>query len=294
MSEKLRPEDYTIAWICPLEIVHCAAVMMLDDQHDQLNATPPEYDEVFTFGRIAACYIVIVGLPQTGKDNSLTTLVSWIAKSFPNLECGILISSSGGMPTVSGAGVIGLGDLVISNGSDDHPAVEQYHMHNVGEEEWTTVSFVSPPPWVLDAVQELRSDREESQGDPVQESVKTTNTSVEECRRYRYPGAVPLDSEKGNFIPPIVVHNAFMRSGELVVEDEATGDERGNTDTPFCDETLVSFVEFPCLIIQGSSKDNSSHEDGTWEGFAAARAVSYARQLCKRLPDVESERHANH
>jgi hypothetical protein len=36
MPKKLSHEDYTVGWICPLEVEQIAAMEMLDEEHERL------------------------------------------------------------------------------------------------------------------------------------------------------------------------------------------------------------------------------------------------------------------
>jgi hypothetical protein len=43
-KRKLRREEYTVGWICPLEVEQTAALEMLDDEHKRLFQRPTDYN----------------------------------------------------------------------------------------------------------------------------------------------------------------------------------------------------------------------------------------------------------
>lgn len=67
MKERtLGPEDYTIAWICPLEIEQLAAMLMLDEKHECSPQSPKDHN-VYKLGNINRHNVVITGLPTAGN-----------------------------------------------------------------------------------------------------------------------------------------------------------------------------------------------------------------------------------
>jgi hypothetical protein len=51
-SKKLSHEDYTVGWICPLEVEQTAALEMLDKGNDRLPQSPADHN-VYNLGSIA-------------------------------------------------------------------------------------------------------------------------------------------------------------------------------------------------------------------------------------------------
>lgn len=52
-------------------------------------------------------------------------------------------------------------------------------------------------------------------------------------------------------------------------------------------EAAGALADFPCMVIRDISNYCDSHKNEIWDGFAAAAAAAYARQLCFHLP-IES------
>jgi hypothetical protein len=84
---KLAHDDYTVGWICPLEVEQIA------EEHERLSTD----HNVYNLGNIAGHNVVIVGLYQPG-NNSAATVVTQMRMTFPNLKFGLLVGIGGGVP----------------------------------------------------------------------------------------------------------------------------------------------------------------------------------------------------
>ena len=76
MSKKLTHGDYTVGWICPLEVEQIAALVMLDEEHERLPQASSDHN-VYNLGSIAGHNVVIAGLHQPGnrKGTNLQRIV---------------------------------------------------------------------------------------------------------------------------------------------------------------------------------------------------------------------------
>lgn len=116
--KKLSHDDYTVAWICPLEVEQVAALEMLDEEHQRLPQ--PEADHnVYNLGSIFNHNVVIAGLPTTGNC-SAATVVAQMRNTYPQLRFGLLVGIGGGVPTYTDAGPIRLGHVVVSQPVGQH------------------------------------------------------------------------------------------------------------------------------------------------------------------------------
>ena len=111
-KKKLKHEDYTIGWICPLEVEQTAAWEMLDEEHEPLPQHRSD-DNAYTLGSIGGHNVVIAGLPKPG-NNSAATVVAQMRTTFEELRFGLLVGIGGGVPTMTDSGIIRLGDVVVS------------------------------------------------------------------------------------------------------------------------------------------------------------------------------------
>src|SRR5271156_5026814 len=65
IKRKLTHDDYTVGWICPLEVEQIAALEILDEEHERLPQPRADHN-VYSLGSIGDHNIVIAGLHQPG------------------------------------------------------------------------------------------------------------------------------------------------------------------------------------------------------------------------------------
>jgi nucleoside phosphorylase len=130
VEHELRFEDYTIAWIAPLEIEAQAAWYMLDREHRGSFTTHRGDDYVYTPGEINGHNVVIATFPtgHTYGVGSAAALASQVKKSFPNLWFGLLVGVAAGLPDLSRDRLrdIRLGDVLVGVGDGDTAGLVSY------------------------------------------------------------------------------------------------------------------------------------------------------------------------
>src|SRR2546423_6522935 len=111
-QRRLRPEDYTVGWVCALPVELAAAAGMLDEEHQDL---PQDVNDtnLYTLGRIGEHNTVIACLPagQTG-NNSAAAVAVRMKLRFTSIRFGLMVGIGGGVP--SGEADVRLGDVEIS------------------------------------------------------------------------------------------------------------------------------------------------------------------------------------
>ena len=206
---KLAHDDYTVGWICPLEVEQIAALEMLDEEHERLSQPPTDHN-VYTLGNIAGHNVVIAGFYQPG-NNSAATVVTQMRMTFPNLKFGLLycvlgvscllivrameagnihssvrlrachnmlVGIGGGVPVKTDDGIIRLGDIVISKPAGGHSGTIQYDHRKAKVGQFERTGALAPPPAVLlNAAQDLAAKRARSRKDPVDENINRIDTS---------------------------------------------------------------------------------------------------------------------
>jgi hypothetical protein len=71
----------------------------------------------------------------------------------------------------------------------------------------------------------------------------------------------------------------------LVLKDAILRDQLASSGVLCFDmEAAGALTDFPCLVIRGISNYCDTHKNDTWQGFAAAVAAAYARQLFFHMP----------
>jgi nucleoside phosphorylase len=321
-TKKLSHEDYTVGWICPLEVEQIAAMEMLDEEHERLPQQTADHN-VYNLGSIGGHNVIIAGLPQTG-NNSAATVVAQMRMTFPNLRFGLLVGIGGGVSLKTDNGMIRLGDVVVSKPAGEHSGAIQYdHGKAESGQFGRTGALALPPAVLLGAAQDLAAKRARSRTDPIVEHLKRIDTSILGLRKYKYPGPgqdhlyqadythldknLPcdrckcdtskrvnrdVDDNEKDDIPRIVVHRGTIAAGELVMKNGILRDRLAEYYGVLCFETEAAglLADFPCIIIRGISDYSDSHKNNQWHGYAAAVAAAYARQLFFYMPIDEVKR----
>jgi nucleoside phosphorylase len=319
-TNKFTHEDYTVGWICPLEVEQVAALEMLDEEHKRLPQQPADHN-VYNLGGIAGHNVVIAGLHQLG-NNPAATVVTQMRMTFPNLRFGLLVGIGGGVPVKTDNGMIRLGDVVVSKPAGQHSGAVQYDHGKAKAGQFERIGALQPPPAVLlNAAQDLAAKRARSRRDPVKENIKRIDTSIPGLRRYKHPGLgqdhlykpdyihredkVPCDecgcdpsqriqrlTDETDDESFIVVHRGTIASGEMMVKNAILRDQLAKEYGLLCFEMEAAGVlnDFPCIVIRGISDYCDSHKNDRWHRYAAAVAAAYARQLFFHMPIDEVKR----
>ena len=323
-KKKLNHEDYTVGWICPLEVEQIAALEMLDEEHGRLGQQPADHN-VYTLGEIHGHNVVIAGLPTTG-NNPAATVVAQMRTTFPQIRFGLLVGIGGGVPVTTDNGMIRLGDVIVSKPTGAHSGAVQYDHGKAEVGEFKRTGALAPPPAVLlNAAQDLAARRARARKDPIAENVKRIDTSIRGLRRYKYPGrgedilfkpdyihldrklsckqcgcdttqcvAREVDQDDGDEDDEsyIVVHRGTIASGEVVLKNGIKRDKLANEHGVLCFEMEAAGAlnDFPCIVVRGVSDYCDSHKNDKWHGYAAGVAAAYARQLFAHMPVDEVRR----
>jgi len=321
-KRKLSPDEYTVGWICPLEVEQTAALVMLDEEHERLPQPSTDHN-VYTLGGIGGHNVVVAGLPTPG-NNPAAAVVTQMRTTFPNLKFGLLVGIGGGVPVVTDNGMIRLGDVVVSKPAGGHSGAVQYDHGKAEVGQFRRTGALAPPPAVLlNAAQDLAAKRARSCKDPVLENINRVDTDIPGLRKYQHPGAThdhlyPSDyvhgdptlscdrcgcdptlriqrdiDEDANDERYVVVHRGTIASGELVVKNGTLRDELAKQHGVLCFEMEAAgaLADFPCIVIRGISDYCDSHKNDQWHGYAAAAAAAYARQLFFHMPIDEVKRY---
>ncbi|RDW86437.1 uncharacterized protein DSM5745_03079 [Aspergillus mulundensis] len=299
-------EDYTVGWICPLEIEQIPAVRILDEIHPCLGQSSTDYN-TYILGSIAGYDIVIAGLHLQG-NNPAASVVMQMRNTFPNIRSLLLVGIGGGVTVETDGGRIRLGDVVISKPTGENPGVVKYDRGQAEAGRFFRTGALPPPPTVLlNAVGDLAQGRfraNNGDSDPV-------------LRRFQFPGRVSDNLYPSDYIhrqagvscswarcdptkcieydeakdDRVRVHRGVIASGELVVEDAIARNHLAAQCGVLCfeREAAGALADIPCLVIRGISDYCDSHKNDVWHGYAAATAAAYARELFLQMPIYDSK-----
>ncbi|OOG00636.1 hypothetical protein ASPCADRAFT_125648 [Aspergillus carbonarius ITEM 5010] len=303
-AKTLSHDDYKIGWICALPLEMAAAQALLDEIHEDLPVQPNDHN-AYTLGSIGKHNIVIACLPSGVYGiASATTVAMQLLSSFRSIHFGLMVGIGGGVPQ-EGAD-IRLGDVVISMPTTTQRAVIQYDFGKAlsGGEFQRTGMLNQPPEHLLAAISKLQANHLMGRKQfidflaeiehelpksaspftrPLREDIlyvadyhhANRATNCDNCDGAR---TVPRSSRDSR---DPVVYYGVIASANQVVKDSQVRDKLGSEFGAYCVEMeAAGFMNnFPCLIIRGISDYADSHKNNDWQGYAAAAAAAYAKEL---------------
>ncbi|KID76803.1 uncharacterized protein G6M90_00g103830 [Metarhizium brunneum] len=298
--KRLRPENYTVGWLCALPTELDAATKMFDERHCDILRKPDD-PNLYTLGRIHNHNVVIVCLPagQTGAS-SAAAVMGQMRCQFPSIQHTFLVGVGGGVPGDDAA--VRLGDVVISQPHMGHGGVVQYDFGKSTPSGFIRTGFVNAPPTILlNAVSKLRANILEHQVH-ISKNLSTFNHLRDSAGPdilfesiYEHVGAASCDSCDKDLVihrtprssGEIVIHYGTIASGNQLIRDASTRDtlssELGGV---LCFEMeAAGFMSiFPGLIIRGICDYADSHKNKKWQAYAAATAAIMAKEILSILP----------
>jgi nucleoside phosphorylase len=202
---------------------------------------------------------------------------------------------------------IRLGDIVVSKPTDTHGGVVQYDYDKAlsGGDFQRTGMLNRPPQILLRALSKLQASHltEESRvmdflvqierkipkrasnfarptrGDHLYlVDYDHVNINSKNCDGCNVIKIVPRRSR--NHIEPIV-HYGLIASANKVMKDSRLRDKLGQELGVYCVEMEAAGLmnNYPCLVIRGICDYADSHKNKEWQGYAAAVAAAYAKEL---------------
>jgi len=98
-QRRLRPQDYTVGWVCALPIELAAAAGMLDEEHQDLPQDTNN-SNLYTLGRIGEHNIVIACLPagQLGTNSAVAAAVQMKSR-FTSIEFILIVGIGDRVPS---------------------------------------------------------------------------------------------------------------------------------------------------------------------------------------------------
>ncbi|GLA25076.1 hypothetical protein AnigIFM63326_001685 [Aspergillus niger] len=303
--QQLSHDDYTIGWVCALAIEAAAATAMLDQIHPALP-THPRDSNSYTLGSIGSHHVVIACLPAgVYGTTSAATVASNMFISFGSIRHLLMVGIGGGVPSASAD--IRLGDVVVSIPTPRFEGVVQYdYGKTIGQGRFERTGTLNKPSTsLLTAVNSLRAAdlRNGSQIPILMSQMLARNPQMAEtftspgCQRdllfasdYEHDPTEPTCElcDRKNLVTRLtrssdrpVVHYGLIASGNQVIKHAQTRDQLAAQLNILCFEMEAAGLmdNFPCLVIRGVSDYSDSHKNKAWQGYAAATAAAYAKQL---------------
>lgn len=305
----LTRDDYTVGWICALPVETAAAKLMLDEIHPPLPRLPMDQN-TYIFGSIGQHNIVITSLPSGAYGNiSAATVGMQLLSSFHAIRIGLMVGIGGGVPSSNPD--IRLGDIVVSQPTDTSGGVIQYDLGKVlsGGLFQRTGMLNRPPKVLLTALATLQAYHLTEDSRVVEfisniqakmsprKATKFARPAQEDCLfqvEYDHVASdtcISCDRSKlsprpsRNHDEP-VVHYGLIGSANQVVKDGRRRDQLARDLGVCCLEMEAAGLinDFPCLVIRGICDYADSHKNTEWQGYAAAVAAAFAKELLLVVP----------
>lgn len=305
---RLSHEEYTVGWICALPLELTAARVMLDETHADIPQ-PSTDPNAYCLGRIGDHNIAITCLPK-GEigNNPAATVATRMLSSFPHIRFGLMVGIGGGVPSTEHD--IRLGDVVVSTPTGQHGGVVQWDLGKTtkgGHFERTGV-LNSPPMVLKTALSKLESSHDIS-GSKVPEYLSSMRSRYPKLiSKLSCPSAADdilfeadydhigngtcIACDAKTVVPrsprnDFTIHYGTIASGNQVIKHGSTRDKISkDLGSVLCFEMEAAGLmnNFPCLVIRGICDYADSHKNKQWQGYAAATAAAFAKELLSVIP----------
>lgn len=307
MARQLRREEYTVGWVCALDVELAAAQEMLDEEHKHLEQNEHD-DNQYSLGRIGEHNVVIVCLPAgLIGSNPAATVATRMRSTFTSIRFILMVGIGGGVPSAEAD--IRLGDVVVSQPHNGNGGVIQYDFGKTTPSGFQRTGFLnSPPAILLNAVTKLRANHlrgeskfleyssilhrlpkftREAAGPDVLFHATYNHEGGSTCQHCKSEKQVNRQPRERD-VP--MIHHGTIASGNQVLKDAAERDRvSGEFGGVLCFEMEAAGLmnSFSCLIIRGICDYADSHKNKRWQAYAAGTAAVYAKELLTVVPRAE-------
>jgi nucleoside phosphorylase len=311
--------DYTVGWICAIDTEYVAACELLDQEDTSLPSQSPHDSNAYSLGRIGDHNVVIACLPKGRYGiTSAANMAKDMLRSFMSIRIGLMVGIGGGAPSEKHD--IRLGDVVVSTPTGKTGGVIHYEFGKTIQDKKFefTGSLNAPPTMILTALNKV-SMTHRRKGHRIAETVAAMvqrNRRIRE--QYRHPGTendrlyvsnhIHVNRSEacqvacGNEVPPLIkrelrgpdqddpaVHYGLIASSDRLMKDATIRDQLSKVHDVLCFEMEAAGLmdNFQCLVIRGICDYSDTHKNDQWQGYAAATAAAYAKELLCAIPAPE-------
>lgn len=309
------PRLYRVGWISAVQTEYVIACELLDEEFEEPQVDLRHDNNLYTFGRVGQHNVVLACLPKGKYGISSATMVARdMCRSF-SLCFLLMVGIAGGAPTKQND--VRLGDIVVSCPVGQSGGVIHYDSGAaIQDKEFKrTGSLNAPPTSLLNAVQ-LLSSIHERRGHSITECINAAITNNPRLKqKYMRPLSGTDILYSSNFLHPDrgqpcvglcdtvpanrvfrpqrdspesdpVVHYGLIASADKLMKDATMRDKLAKSERVLCFEMEGAGLmdTFPCLIIRGICDYSDTHKNDIWQGYAAAAAAAYARELLNVIP----------
>ncbi|RYP11220.1 hypothetical protein DL764_000176 [Monosporascus ibericus] len=308
----LDPENYTVAWIAPLEIEARAALYMLDERHRGRFAVSRGDDYIFHAGSMCGHNIIIATLPagQEYGTGSAAALASQVKKFFPNLWFGLLVGVAAGLPDLSRTPPrdIRLGDVLVGLPEGESAGLIAYDLGKETEDGFQPLRFghalAATEPIVRAAIGSIRLEapNDTSRFLPYYETIRdkehATGTFAdpgqEQDRLYLATGNeadTPIQRERRPVSRRTRVWYGPIGSGEKLLKNAQKRNELRDRYGVIGLETEAAGTmnRIPVGVIRGVCYYGDRHKNKEWQPYAAAMAAAYTKAILYEITPATRE-----
>lgn len=311
----LPAKHYQVGWICAVRPEFVVASRLLDEKFTSPDLLTND-NNIYTCGRMGEHNVVItcLALGNYGLTSAASAAMDMLC-SFQAIRFGLMVGTGGGAPTKEKD--IRLSDVVVSAPVSRSGGVIPYAFGKTIQNrafEWTG-SLNSPPKALLGAVGKLAA-LHEINGHQIRSTVDDMiqkNPRLQ--RRYQKPPPQTDVLYKSSFTHPNdnedcmelcikqrdqivqrpdrdpneddpVVHYGLIASADQLMKDADARDRLAEKEGVLCFEMEAAGLmdRFPCVVIRGICDYSDTHKNDIWQGYAAAIAAAYAKELLGVIP----------
>ena len=276
------------------------ACELLDEEYgrDRIPKVNTQRDSnSYRFGRIHEHNVVIACLPKGRYGVTSAAIVAermqW---SFPAIRFGLMVGIAGGAPSQKHD--IRLGDVVVSSPMPRYAGVLQYDFGKaIDDHVFEEIGHLAPPPDVLlNTVASLET-QHRRKGHRITEAITSmlvknkrlqaqhSRPDTESDRLYEtsldgQEQLVTRKKRRSDDDDP-AIHYGLIASANQLMKNRKARDALIEKHDVLCFEMEAAGLmnNFPCLVIRGICDYSDMHKNDEWQGYAAATAAAYAKEL---------------
>lgn len=306
---------FEVGWVCALATEFVAACELLDEEYTVQDANLQNDNNTYTFGRIGQHQVVISCLPKGnyGLTSAATVAVNML-RSFPSIRFGLMVGIGGGAPSMKHD--VRLGDIVVGCPSGTSGGVINIHYGKdiQGRHFQRTGALASPPRVLTSALNNLISQHERN-GHNIQKTVGRILANPRLAAKYQSPGwqhdhlfrsaylhqkdglncedcCMGLERMLVKRFPRArdednpMIHYGIIASSNSLMKNAEIRDKMSAEEDVLCFEMEAAGLmdDFPCLVIRGICDYSDTHKNKNWQGYAAAVAAAFAKELLYVVP----------
>jgi nucleoside phosphorylase len=309
-------QDFHVGWICAVEVEYVIACELLDEEHPNVPSVSNDDENSYTCGRMGQHNVVIACLPKGEYGlTSAASVAKDMLRSFPAIHIRLMVGIGGGAPSAQND--IRLGDVVVSIPSGQAGGVTHYEMGKTVQNQKLerTGHLDAPPSVLLNAVQKLSTLHKRKGHRISQTMVAAISKNSRLQKKYTKPAAssdvlyrasfLHKDStqhcadtcnlqedqkvqrvDRANDEDNPAIHYGLIASADRLMKDAEIRDGLAASEKVLCFEMEAAGLmnHFRCLVIRGICDYSDTHKSDAWQGYAAATAAAYAKELVTLIP----------